>query len=171
MSWAQCIPGFQPHDLAQAPAHTVALDRISDFFRNGEADPDRTGFSPVTRLQDQSGGRNLDSARSGQKVRSLPEALHCHHDGLAAAGLSAQALAAAGTARGDDLAAADSGHAGTEAMAALAHELARLIGPFHGVFLRWSRRNAGCVGWFSSATLPQKDAGPPTLGLGRLIRE
>ncbi len=86
MAGAQCIPGIQTHDLAQAPAHTIALDRISDLFRNGEADPERAGVSAVTRLQDESGGRNLDSARSGQKVRSLPEALHCHHDGLAAVG-------------------------------------------------------------------------------------
>jgi hypothetical protein len=36
-------------------------------------------------------------------------------------------------------------------MPALAHELARLIGPFHGVSLRWSRRNAGCFGWCAPA--------------------
>jgi hypothetical protein len=47
------------------------------------------------------------------------------------AALSRQALAALGATAGYDLAAADSGHTGTEAMAALAHELARLIGAFH----------------------------------------
>ena len=44
-----------------------------------------------------------------------------------------QLLAAAGATGGDDLAAADSGHAGAEAVTALAHELGRLIGPLHGI--------------------------------------
>jgi hypothetical protein len=38
-------------------------------------------------------------------------------------------------ATGQDLAAADGGHARAEAMAALAHDFARLIGALHGTFL------------------------------------
>ena len=51
--------------------------------------------------------------------------------GPAPPGSGRQFLAAAGTARIDDLAAAGSGHSGPEAVPALADELARLIGPFH----------------------------------------
>ena len=156
MTGTQCIPGIQPHDLAQAAAYPVALDRISDFLGNGKADPDGAWLSAVACLHNKSSGRDLDPARSGQKVRSLPEAFHRHFDGLAAAGSSAQALTAACTARSNNLTAADRGHACPEAMTALAHKLARLIGPFHGVFLRWSRRNAGCIGWFCACCPPAK---------------
>jgi hypothetical protein len=45
-------------------------------------------------------------------------------------------------------------------MPALAHELARLIGPFHGVSLRWSRRNAGISGDAPRHARPQT-TGPP----------
>jgi hypothetical protein len=47
--------------------------------------------------------------------------------------LGAQSLAAAGAARGHDLLAAFGRHPGAKAVAALAHQFARLIGPFHGV--------------------------------------
>jgi hypothetical protein len=46
----------------------------------------------------------------------------------------AQTLAAARAARGEDLAAAGRGEAGTETVAALAHQFAGLISPFHGSF-------------------------------------
>ena len=54
-------------------------------------------------------------------------------------------LAAARPAGGDDLAARGGGHAGAKAMAALAHELARLIGAFHGPGLRREARPSGCA--------------------------
>ena len=50
-----------------------------------------------------------------------------------------QLLAAAGATGGDDLAAADSGHAGAETVTALAHELGGLIGPLH--------RNSPKIAW------------------------
>jgi hypothetical protein len=46
--------------------------------------------------------------------------------------LGGEALTAARPPCGDDLAAAVGRHARTESVTALAHELARLIGPFHG---------------------------------------
>ena len=46
--------------------------------------------------------------------------------------LRREALAAMGAASSDDLAATLGRHAGTEAMPALANELARLIRPLHG---------------------------------------
>ena len=47
----------------------------------------------------------------------------------------AEALAALGPTAGENLHAALGLHAGTEAVAAFAHEAARLIGAFHGVSL------------------------------------
>src|SRR5215813_13152738 len=52
-------------------------------------------------------------------------------------GSGAQTLAAAGAAGGKNLAAAGGGEAGAEAVTALAHQFAGLIGPLHGFFLRW----------------------------------
>jgi hypothetical protein len=49
-------------------------------------------------------------------------------------GSGAQTLAAAGTAGGEDLAAAGGGEAGTETVTALAHQFAGLISPLHGLF-------------------------------------
>ena len=74
-------------------------------------------------------------------------------------GSGAQALTTACATGRDDLAAAGRFHAGAESVPALAHELARLIGPFHGRSLRWSRRNAGCFGWshLVAATLPLRN--------------
>src|SRR5690349_14156353 len=60
-----------------------------------------------------------------------------------------QLLAALGPAARKHLAAAGGRHAGTEAMAALPHELARLIGALHGPILltfRAFRRGAGVLG-------------------------
>src|SRR5262245_42800517 len=45
-----------------------------------------------------------------------------------------EALAPARPARGDDLAAAGGLHAGAKTVTALAHQLARLISPLHGLF-------------------------------------
>jgi hypothetical protein len=49
-------------------------------------------------------------------------------------GSGAQSLAAASAASGKDLAAANCGEAGAEAVAALAHQFAGLISPLHGFF-------------------------------------
>src|SRR5262245_63722098 len=46
----------------------------------------------------------------------------------------AEPLASARAARGNHLASAFGRHAGTKAVTALAHQLARLIGPLHGLF-------------------------------------
>ena len=52
-----------------------------------------------------------------------------------------QPLAPARAPRDEHLAAALGGHAGAESVTALAHQLARLIGPLHVSILRWSRRD------------------------------
>lgn len=65
MTGAKCIPGIQPDNLAKTPAHTVALDGISDLLGNGKAYSYRAGLSPITRLQDKCSGRDLHPARRG----------------------------------------------------------------------------------------------------------
>ncbi len=65
MTGAKRIPGIQPDNLSQTPAHTIALDGISDLLGNGEAYSDRAGLSPITRLQDKCSGRDLHPARGG----------------------------------------------------------------------------------------------------------
>jgi hypothetical protein len=57
----------------------------------------------------------------------------------------AEPLAPLRAARSDYLAAALGRHAGAEAVAALAHQFARLVGPFHGVYLRCARDYGGLV--------------------------
>ncbi len=103
MAGAQCIPGIQTYDLAQAPAHTIALDRISDLFRNGEADPDRAGVSAVTRLQDEVAAGTLIPPAAARKSARCPRRSIAITTALRPSDSGAQAFAAAGTARGDDL--------------------------------------------------------------------
>src|SRR6185503_3765020 len=62
---------------------------------------------------------------------AFARALAIGHPSLPAAISRREALAALRTPPGDDRAAASRGHALAETMPALAHELARLIGPFH----------------------------------------
>ena len=78
---------------------------------------------------------HLQPGGGGQKVRPLPHAFHGQRAGFLN-GLGRQPLASAVTARLDDLLAAFSGHARAETVTALAHQLARLIGPLHDTKLR-----------------------------------
>ena len=62
-------------------------------------------------------------------------------------GSGAQTLTAARAAGGENLAAADRGKAGAEAVAALAHQFAGLISPLHGQFSadNWQAKPAICL--------------------------
>jgi len=149
----------QSHRLAQASANTVAFHRVADLLRDGKADAGRARILAFAGLKHKSRRRNLDAGRSGQEICPLPQTLHRQRAGIRPAQSGAEALAAARAAGGDNLAAALGGHARAKTVTALTHELARLIGPFHGSDLRWSRRNAGCC-WVP----------PPGLGCLRVSR-
>src|SRR4051812_19687837 len=84
-----------------------------------------------------------------------------------AKGSSAQALAAARAAGCNHLAAARGGHAGAITVTALAHELARLIGPLHGLF---SAGLEGRLFRMSRRTVPADDRAA-CAKVTRLIRE
>jgi hypothetical protein len=117
-----------------------------------------TGFATPQPLEHKRIGRRpRASLGSSPKVRPAFQALHgirfgfglvrvrhargLHRSGdktlltrsAAAFSLGAQSFAAAGAARGHNLLAAPGRHPGAKAVTALAHQFARLIGPFHGV--------------------------------------
>ena len=84
-----------------------------------------------------------------------------------ASGSSREALAAAGAAGGDHLAAANRFHAGAKAVTALAHDLAGLKGPRHWGSLRFVTDGAGVAPATASASCtcsPRTDAANPGRG-------
>jgi hypothetical protein len=91
--------------------------------------------------------------------------------GPAPPGSGAEALAATCAAGRDHPAAALGGHAGTETVTALPHELARLIGPFHGSVLRRSRLKPDLLGDAAGAVRLLNRRGHRRSNSGRLIRE
>jgi hypothetical protein len=119
MAGADRSASREPYRRSQPAANTIALHRISDFPRDGESDPGRFVVLAMTRLQDEGGTPHLDS---GCGIQEISTPAHSLHRGTPAVTSGAQALAAAGAALGDDLAAAFGGHAGTESVTALAHE-------------------------------------------------
>jgi hypothetical protein len=120
-----------PDDLPQAPAHAVALDCAPHLSRDGETHPDWSAVAAIERLQHK--GRSRDSATPGnhEEIGTLPQSFH-RSDTSDPSG--AQAFATLPSARRNDLATSFGCHPGTKAVAALAHDFAGLIGPFHRCF-------------------------------------
>jgi hypothetical protein len=130
------------HQFSKPAPDTVAFRRGSILLGNGEAYPNRTIVVASAALHDKSGSAGPRAIGNGEEVRPLPKPIHDEISLRAAQpGLGAQALAAARAACGENLAAARRGEAGTEAMAALAHQFAGLICPLHGSF---SADNLAC---------------------------
>src|SRR5450755_3662652 len=102
------------------------------LFGNGEPDPDRAVIVATAALHHKGSAARPCAIGNGEEVRPLPKPIHDEISGKPGSG--AQALAAPGTARGEDLAAAGRGEAGAEAVAALAHQFAGLISPLHGPY-------------------------------------
>jgi hypothetical protein len=122
----------KPHDFAQSTPHAIALDRIADLLRHRKADPWRTCVGARTALQHK-GRRGSPGTRRGvEKIRPLPQSLH--GSGPASRSSGAEPLPAARPAGIEHLAAARGGHPAPETVAALAHQLARLVGPLHDMF-------------------------------------
>jgi hypothetical protein len=121
------------HQFAKPAPDTIALGGVAVLFGNGEADPDRAAVVAASALQDERGAIRPRAIGNGEEIRPLPQPIHDEIP-KRGSGLGAQTLAAASAAGGEDLAAAGSGEAGTEAVAALAHEFAGLISPLHGFF-------------------------------------
>ncbi len=156
--------GRQSDHFAQPPAHPVALHRIADLARYGKADPNRMAtFSAVLlalldtapRLQDKGAGRRSCAFRGSLKVRAALQPFHLFgfgcdfrldHCGLdleigvrnensrPSESSGTQLLAPLPTPQRQNPAAALGRHAGAKAVAALTHQFARLVGPFHRKF-------------------------------------
>jgi hypothetical protein len=154
MTGAQSRRRSQPDQLAQAPPHPVALHGVADLFAHGKANPRRTGVFPRACLQDEAAGMSSHTMGSraapgslgnGPKVTPAFQPLHCSDFGVTAfdrlqryatetpslSRSGTQPFAAPRAPRPQNLAAAFTRHARAKAMAALAYEFARLIGPFH----------------------------------------
>jgi hypothetical protein len=149
MTGAQSRPRSQPDQLAQAAPHPVALDGVADLFAHGKANPRRTDVFPRACLQDETAGMGSRAAPgslgNGPKVTPAFQPLHCSDFGVTAfdrlqryatetpslSRSGTQRFAAARAPRPQNLAAAFTRHARAKAMAAFAHEFARLIGAFH----------------------------------------
>ena len=118
------------HCLFQATAHARPFDCIAGPGRQGEAEAGLSGLGAADRLQRERRGVNAQTLGGSEKFGSSaePAVLLClaRHSG-------GQALPAARPPRRDNLAAARGRHASTEAVPALAHKLAGLIGPFHNL--------------------------------------
>jgi hypothetical protein len=148
----QQSPRRKPNELAQAAPHPVALDGIADLFADGETDPRRTALPARTGLQNKAAGMSTragpGSLGGGPKLTPPFQPLHCSDFGMTGfkgracdrwptetpsrSRSGTQSFAAPCAPRGQNFAAAFARHASAKAMAALAYELARLIGPFHG---------------------------------------
>ena len=128
--------GRKPHDLAQPPPHPVALDRIADLLRHGKSDANRAvarhGRAPAPRKPWPTPVR--PPRRPENRLRRLNRSM----DNTASGGRRSRTepLAALRAPGRDHLAAALGRHPGAETVSALAHQFARLIGPFHGILLR-----------------------------------
>jgi hypothetical protein len=124
-------------DGPEPPLDAVALGRMTDPFCDGQPEPK----SEIRLSQAALHGHpfRMKAAAGGRRdeVRSFPQppdgtcARLAHRD-VQIAALRRQALAAMSAASGNHLTATLCRHARTEAMAALANELARLIRPLHG---------------------------------------
>ena len=58
-------------ELAQAPLHPVADDRVADLLRDGEAEADRRiAVAARADEQDEAGRRRAQAAVRGEKVRA-----------------------------------------------------------------------------------------------------
>jgi hypothetical protein len=64
------------HDLAQAPAHPVALDRVPHLPRHRKADARRACAIPPAHLEDESAPRHPDASGCSPKVRPAFQPLH-----------------------------------------------------------------------------------------------
>jgi len=135
--------------LSEAPPYAITLDRLADLLGNREPVPRLVHRQRSIRIDTRLGLENeRRSCASGafanpQVFRALLQgrdarggASRClrlgHASPIAAAAASCrQALATLGAAPGDDGPAAGGRHTVAESMPALAHELARLVGPFH----------------------------------------
>jgi hypothetical protein len=130
-------------DRPETPLDPVAFRRMPDPFGDRQAEAQAghgsAGILAAARAALDRHPLRMEAAARGRRneIRSFRQApdracARVAHRAALDAGLRRKALAAMGATSGDDLAATLGRHARAEAMAALANQLARLIGPLHG---------------------------------------
>jgi hypothetical protein len=132
---AHITAGREPDDFAQPAPYPITLDRIADLPRHRESDADGALVVASACLQYERTCRRPGAARSSAKVGSARQPLHGNNGKATRSGT--EPLAPMRAPRRQHLTATFGGHPGAEAVAALAHQLARLVGPFHGIGLRY----------------------------------
>jgi hypothetical protein len=118
------------HQFAKPAPDAITLGSAAVLLGNGEPDPDRPIVAAQAALYHEGMAVGPRTIGNGEKVRPLPQPIHNEISGRSGSG--AQTLAAARTARGEDVAAAGRGETSAEAVTALAHQFAGLISPLHG---------------------------------------
>ena len=144
MTAVQTSRDREPHQLPQAPPHTVALHGVADLPRYRKSDPHFTFGGALACLQHKRPAGRPHSSGGSAKVRSALQPLHGRtmlerekHPSRT------KALASVCPPRRHNLATALGRHAGAKAMAPFAHQFARLVGSFHESRLRqraWNGR-------------------------------
>jgi hypothetical protein len=145
---AKRFGGGNANQFAQAPPHAVAFHGIADLLGDRESHTWWSSLGAPARLQDEGACRRACAScgilGGGPKVTPAFQPLHKTDirtvlnrnrdsgSSSGAFGSSTQSLTATRPPRGQNPAPALGGHAGAKAMAALAYQFARLIGPFHG---------------------------------------
>ena len=132
MTVVQTSHGREPYQLPQAPPHAVALHGIADLPRYCKSDPHVTFGGTLATLQHKRPAGRPHSSGGSAKIGSALQPLHGRtilergkHPSRT------KTLASVCPPRRQNLATALGCHAGAKAMAALAHQFARLVGPFH----------------------------------------
>ncbi len=136
MAGLQPSPGAS-HDIAQTPSHPVTLHGVTHLPGHRKTYPDLSLVRAAAPLQHEGSPAHPHGARGSAKVRPAPQPLHDETmvDTMVETGDTCpsrtEPLASMRAPRRHHLATALACHAGTEPVATLTHQFARLIGPFH----------------------------------------
>jgi hypothetical protein len=135
MTVAQAFRARKPHEFAQSAPDPVALHGISDLPRHCVADAYPVFVGAPARLQYECIAAGPHSGSGSAKIRSAFQPVHMLNNARTGKPrpLRTESLASPGPPRRHNLLAAPGRHTGTKTMAALAHQLARLIGSFHEI--------------------------------------
>ncbi len=147
------------HRIAQAPSHPVTLDGVTHLPRHRKTYPDLALVCAPARLQHEGSPGRPHCTRGSAKVRPALQPLH--DETIVETGDTRRSrtepLASMRAPRRQNPAAALARHAGAEPVAALTHQFARLVRPFHQAV--------------SAATRPTRRLCRASAQLARLIRD
>ena len=141
----------KPCRFPEAPADAIAHHCIAQLFCAGETDANSQIFWLQTGLDDDTWHGRRWRFGGAEEISPLQQTFHLDNFGAPATGLGAEALAASRAAAADHVAAANSGHTGAEAMAALADKLRRLKSALHCKLRKFVGERADFTRYFVKA--------------------